>query len=153
MNLELIRRAPIEYLQEVARSLAVYWFPAAGRLASMDLDALRWAWTLLHAAVVLTFLLQLLTVLGVVFLVMTLRRRASGLQVVPGLELPAIQVMAYGLAATIVFYTMVLSCFVDIGEPRQRRPTDLLIVFMCVLGASAWRRLAGPSNTIERERV
>jgi hypothetical protein len=48
MNLALIQRAPMEYLQEVARSFAVYWFPAAGRLAAMDSVAPRWLWVALH---------------------------------------------------------------------------------------------------------
>jgi hypothetical protein len=36
MNIELIGRAPVEYLQEVMRSASGYWFPAAGPLANMS---------------------------------------------------------------------------------------------------------------------
>ena len=36
MNIGLIRRAPVEYLQEVAQSMSIYWFPAAGPLANLD---------------------------------------------------------------------------------------------------------------------
>ena len=50
MNLALIRSAPMEYLQDVARALAGYWFPPAGQLASLDSAAARALWTLLHAA-------------------------------------------------------------------------------------------------------
>jgi hypothetical protein len=50
---------------------------------------------------------------------------------------------AYVLSAAIVGYTMVLSCFLDIGEPRQRRPTDVLILLMCFLGAHLWRVTTG----------
>ena len=39
-----------------------------------------------------------------------------------------------------MFYTMIISCVIDIGEVRQRRATDLLIIFMCVLGAHLWRQ-------------
>ena len=47
----------------------------------------------------------------------------------------------YGsLAGAIVFYNMLLSCFLDIGETRQRRPTEALIIFMCVLGVHLWRQ-------------
>ena len=140
MNLELIRRAPVEYLQEVARSAAVYWFPAAGRLAAMGSDALRWLWTLLHGVVVIGFAVEVVVLAGVWVFVATLPRIAG--KAVPAFDLPAVAVLAYGLSATMVFYTMALSCLVDIGEPRQRRPTDVLIVFMCLLGAFVWRRLA-----------
>jgi hypothetical protein len=46
----------------------------------------------------------------------------------------SLPVVAYLLAAAIVIYTMLLSCFLDIGEPRQRRPTDVLLLFMCFVG-------------------
>ena len=48
--------------------------------------------------------------------------------------------VAYLLSAAIVIYTMLLSCFLDIGEPRQRRPTDELLLFMCFAAAHLWGR-------------
>jgi hypothetical protein len=48
---------------------------------------------------------------------------------------------AWLLSAAIVLYTMLLSCFLDIGEPRQRRPTDVLLLFMCFIGAHVWARI------------
>jgi len=127
MNLTLIRRSPLEYLQEVARSLATYWFPAAGPLAAMDSAPLRRLWTGLHAVLVGTFFVQLIAF--------------AGAAIVQERRNPSTAGLIYVLAATIVFYTMLISCVIDIGEPRQRRSTELLFVFMCIAGVHLWRRM------------
>jgi len=140
LNLLLIRRAPLEYLQEVARAGAVYWFPTFSPLATFDAGALRWAWAATHAALVLLFALQLTAIAGWLLL-----RRA----VLPRHRQPALprrlanprQGLAYVLGVLVVFYTMALTCAIDIGEPRQRRATDAVFVFVCVLGLDAWRRV------------
>jgi hypothetical protein len=141
MNLTLIAAAPIEYLREVARSIADYWFPAAGRLASMNSSFLRWLWASLHAAVIVLFVAQIVVLVGVGIYRGAFRGRllATG----PAFDVTNLQVIAYVVAAAIVFYTMLLSCFLDIGEVRHRRPTDVLIV---------WRRTTGraPSGPVRR---
>ena len=125
MNLELIAQSPVEYLEDVARAFAAYWFPAAGPLASLGSSALRWLWALLHLAVVAV----LIVTPGVVMRAMATR----------GSE-PSHIFVAWLLSAGIVIYTMLLSCFLDIGEPRQRRPTDVLLLFMCFAAAHLWFR-------------
>jgi hypothetical protein len=139
MNVALIRAAPLDYLQEVARSVATYWLPAAGPLASMQSTALRWLWALLHIAVMTVFWLEIVALAGVVLLGIGARSAGAGTTLVE-VNATAHQARAYLLAAVIVFYTMVLSCAIDIGEPRQRRSTDVLIVFMCFVGAHIWRQ-------------
>jgi hypothetical protein len=141
MNLTLIRRAPLAYLQEVARSLAAYWFPAHGALANMGSTLLRWLWTAQHGVLVCFFFLQIAVIVGVAAFSAS-QRFSSGRGNLSGLTIGvnAVQMAAYVLAGAIVFYTMVLSCVIDIGEPRQRRPTDVLVVAMCVLGAHVWRQ-------------
>ena len=141
MNLALIRIAPLEYLQEVAKSMAGYWFPPATPLASMHSSALRWLWGALHAAVTGVFFLQLAVLAGVG--VFEASKRIAGARdraLVPWAGASAFQALAFALAGAIVFYTMLLSNFLDIGDPRQRRPTDVLVVFLCVLGGHVWRR-------------
>lgn len=143
MNLRLIAQSPLEYLEEVGRSLAAYWFPAAGPLAAMGSSALRWLWALLHLT-------------GVVVLTMTagivLRQIPGQPRILPdhgalGSEVPSMHAFAWVLSAAIVIYTMLLSCFLDIGEPRQRRPTDVLLVFMCFIGAHVWMRMRRGTTT------
>jgi high-affinity Fe2+/Pb2+ permease len=86
----------------------------------MGSSPLRWLWALLHLAVLVALMMSV----GVFLRAMPAR--------VPA---PSHMSVAYLLAAGIVIYTMLLSCFLDIGEPRQRRPTDVLILFMCFAAA------------------
>ena len=125
MNLRLIAQSPLEYLEEVGRAFASYWFPAAGRLASMGSSTFRWLWALLHLAVVVVLTMTPAIVLRAI------PTRPSG---------PSYMPAAYLLSAVIVIYLMLLSCFLDIGEPRQRRPTDVLLLFMCVAAVHLWIR-------------
>ncbi|MCL4849565.1 MAG: hypothetical protein KJ066_23680 [Acidobacteria bacterium] len=140
MNLTLIRRAPLEYLQDVAQSMAVYWFPAAGPLAHLGSPVVRWFGTGLHFLVVWCFFLQLVVLAG--FAAADASRRLVGASagLLAQIGVTPAQAIAFALAGVIVFYTMAVTCLVDIGEPRQRRTTDLLVLFMCWLGAWVWWR-------------
>jgi hypothetical protein len=137
MNLTLIKRAPLEYFNEVARSFATYWFPPAGALVDMSGTPWRLVWTMLHVAVLALFFAQLVVLAGVWMLWLT-RRAAGWHDAMRDMSMTRPQASMFLLAGTVVFYTMVLSCVVDIGEVRQRRPTDLFILFMCALGGWAW---------------
>lgn len=151
MNLALISRAPIEYLEDVARSLGSYWLPASGMLATFRSSVLRWLWGVLHLAVVAVFLAQVAALPAVTYF--TARRgswrRGAALPAETG---PPFISLAYLLTGAIVFYTMVLSCILDIGEPRQRRPTDVLIVMMCFLGAHVWKTLLAKGPAADQRR-
>lgn len=136
MNLRLIARAPLEYLTEVGRSVGTYWLPMPAGLASMKSSVLRWTWAVLHLTIVGVFFLQLAVLGGVALFDASRRGAAAG----GAIRATAVQRQAYALAGIIVFYTMILSCTIDIGEPRQRLPTDALIIFMCFLGAQIWRQ-------------
>lgn len=135
LDLLLIRKAPLEYLQEVAKSAATYWFPPAGALASMNSTALRLLWALLHTVVVGLFTLQVVVLIGWVVMKLSAGWRSP---VIPDLGGTSLQATAFTVALTIVLYTMVLSCFLDIGEVRQRRPTDVIVLFACVSGVWVW---------------
>lgn len=132
----LILRAPLNYLSEVGRALGgSYWFPVSNRLANMNSSAVQLSWAVLHFAVVGVFFITVLLIVGAL-----VERLHSGTL----LKLPpqtVLQLQAYVLAGTIVFYTMILSCAVDIGDPRQRQPTDCLIMLMSFLGPILWRRI------------
>lgn len=137
MNLALIRRAPVEYLQEVARSAATYWFPAGGPLAGMRSTPVRWLGVAVHSLVVAIAFAQLVVLAG--FGLFAATARLAGIpRTIPAITATPLQASAYLHAAFIVFYTMAVTCLVDIGEPRQRRPTDALLVFLCFLGAHVW---------------
>ena len=139
MNLRLIAQAPLEYFREVGRSYAAYWFPASGPLATMNSSLLRWSWVVLHLVILGVFFVQLTVVAGVTAL--DFGRGRALLAAANGGNQFSLAFTAYLLAGAIFLYTLLLSCFLDIGEPRQRRSTDVLIVFMCVVGGYLWARL------------
>ena len=66
---------------------------------------------------------------------------------VTGLAIIETATCLYLLAGAIFLYTLLLSCFLDIGEPRQRRPTDVLLLFMCFVGMHLWVRLRRSAAT------
>ena len=87
------------------------------------------------------FFLQFVVLGGVV--AFEASRRMAGLaarEAAPWAGVDRLQASAYLLAGIIVVYTMLITCAIDIGDPRQRRPTDVLVVFMCFLSAHVWRR-------------
>jgi hypothetical protein len=149
MNATLIMAAPLEYLQEVARSLATYWLPAPGPLAALGSRVLRWCAAAVHLLVVGVLFLEL-AVLGGGALLAATRRIAAGRAAVPiGGPASRLALGAWSLALAIVAYTMAISCVIDIGEPRQRKPTDLLILFLCVMGLHLWARAITPGGRAE----
>jgi hypothetical protein len=142
MNLELIRRAPMDYLQEVARSASSFWFPASGRLAAMDSTALRLLWAGLHAGLFSAFLVQLAIVVATAAAAITFRGHAgAGASRLP-IEITGLQAFAYTLGVTIVLYTMIFSCTLDIGEPRQRRSSEAIFITAVALGLFVWNQTA-----------
>ena len=97
------------------------------------------------------FALQLIVLAGV-SLFEASRRMLARRGAVVALGGGATARLGYFLAATIVFYTMAISCVLDIGEVRQRRSTDVIVIFMCVLGAHVWNdRSNDPSATASDE--
>ena len=139
-DLGLIRHAPVPYLRDVVRSAGTYWLPANGVLADFHSTAARAAWLVVHGSVVAIWWLQIATLVGAIVFDLT-RRICSGgpyPRLLQQLSASPTAVASYLLAAFLVFYTMAITCLIDIGEPRQRRPTDLLILFMGALGIHVW---------------
>jgi hypothetical protein len=139
LNLWLIRAAPLQYLEEVARALGPYWFPSARELAIMDSRRLQFAWVSVHFALIGLFALQCIVMSGTALLQISRRLLGTdGGTVRAWLDAHLVESVAYVLAAVIVFYTMTLSCMFDVGDTRQRVPTDVFITFMTVLGGHWW---------------
>jgi hypothetical protein len=65
-------------------------------------------------------------------------------------NITALQAATYTLAGAIVLYTMLISCAVDVGDTRQRVPSDALSFFMLFLGMHIWwRSLRGSAVSSE----
>jgi hypothetical protein len=124
IHLQLIRSHPTAYLLEVGRTLIYYWSPAVpsqtNRSAVLKL---------------LTFTTQV--VLAISFALVCIL--ASGLYLarlvlaIPNWINGAGDRLLYASLMITIFYTALLSCALDWGDPRYRSPTDLLILFAVVL--------------------
>jgi hypothetical protein len=137
LNLLLIRAAPLQYLEEVAKAVGPYWFPSARELAIMSSRRIQLLWVALHFAIVLIFALQFLVMTGMGLHQIT--RWVIGAELPPSaVERDLFRASAYVIATVIVIYTMVLSCMVDVGDTRQRVPTDVFILFLTLLGVHWW---------------
>ena len=140
INLLLIQKAPAHYLQEVVWAFGSYWFPSSGELANFNSRAVQLLWAVINFLLIGGFALNLIVLVaaGIIckrFVVLCDSRPVG--------ELRAIQLqgLIYGLAGTIVIYSAVLTCLVQMGLPRYRVPTDALIIFMLFLGTHLWRCL------------
>ena len=140
LNLLLIRKAPLEYGVEVGHAMVTYWFPWLPEAANFGSRAMQMLWSLLHFGATALFF----AVVGLAAAIAVLLARVGWMRrwIAEGLEpagLAAIAGAVFALAT--IFYTMIVSCAVEIGTPRYRGPTDLLILFVTVLGLSFGSRL------------
>jgi len=138
-NLVLIAKAPLSYLLEVADAVSAYWFPWTQGLANSNTRFVQFLWSVLHFVVIFIFGVQLFALGGT-----QLFGLSKGLMARSPAETPSIlvttphQVFAYCLALTLVVYTMVISCFLNVGIPRYRVPTDPIIILLLFLGVQIW---------------
>lgn len=137
-NFRLIRSAPMGYLNQVTESLPRYWFPANMELANMDSRVFEAIWTLTHFLIIGLFFLQLI-VLGGIGVFQASCRLVSKNNSILSVCTDKLPVIAYSLAAIVLFYTMIITCMFDVGHPRQRTG-DALIIFMLFLGVRIWWR-------------
>jgi 4-amino-4-deoxy-L-arabinose transferase-like glycosyltransferase len=150
LNLLLIRKAPFEYLMAVGESMVGYWFPNDEGLANMNSRVLQSVWALFHFIMVGLFALQLL-VLGGIAIFQTSKRLVAteGKQIID-CSLYRIPVIAYSLSGITLFYTMLITCMVDVGYPRQRSG-DALLVLMSFIGFHIWWRSLRDNPGMKRQ--
>ncbi len=143
INLRLIREAPLNYLGEVARSMATYWMPVSPELANFGSRHLQFAWTFISLLVLLLFFLNTLCLSGLMLLLGIAPPGFRG-RILRPKEMTL--VLAAIISLAVIFYSMAVSAFVEIGNPRYRAPTDALILFTSVLGMELWMRMRRTSN-------
>jgi hypothetical protein len=144
LNLLLIRSAPLTYVHEVVSSFSTYWLPASGILANLNSRYVQLIWSTLHFAVIGVFVFYMTLLTGAGIYLQKLGKTAVwdqndvNRESVNRLHL---QSLLYIVAGAIIFYTAVISCFLEVGDPRYRVPTDGLILAMTILGIDIWHRL------------
>jgi len=144
LNLLLIQKAPLTYLQDVLWAFAAYWLPSSGQVANMNSHFLQLLWGVTQILLTTTFALSLMLIVGSA----TYIKCAALGEILPSSDLKSVQMegLVYGAAATIVMYNAFVTCLIQEGIARFRVPTDALIIFMIFLGLHLWSRLVNLSR-------
>lgn len=132
MNIELIRRAPLLYLQDVGFAMTTYWFPYSTELSNFDSKSVQLISGALHFVIVaLFFIFSLIFVcfaVPMLFSPAIVRKNAISL-----IAYGRLRFMTTALALSIILCSAVVSTAFQVGTQRYRAPTDLLIFFVTVV--------------------
>ena len=140
LNFVLIRAAPLAYLEEVLTAMARYWMPNVGGMGSFGSRVFQGVWGLLHLAIVGLFFVMTALMLGLI--VLTRKRNLPPPAPSDG-DPFAISSERWRLLLgtwAILAYTMLISTVFEMGTPRYRVVTDLLLLFAVALMADLLRR-------------
>ncbi len=148
LNLTLIREAPLEYVVEVSRAMATYWMPASTEVSNFDSSMLQFLWMLVHFVTVFAFFVILFITFGIAFILwrFPFEARDSLYRLIKpyrGWLLPFL------ISVSIIFYTMLISTMMDVGNPRFRTSTDLLMFLVIVVGAYVLNQLSSSPKSSE----
>jgi hypothetical protein len=133
LNIILIRKAPLEYLAEVARANIKFWFPNSNTYSNFNSRYFQFIWTFIHFIVVGIFFFITMFYSNF-FVFLKLFSQKSQTFLLPKKFYKKYFLSFLAIPLFIVFYTMLITSIVDIGDPRQRAPVDLYIFFLVVLG-------------------
>jgi hypothetical protein len=150
INLLLILEAPLHYLHEIILAFSTYWCPSTTGLSNMNSRSLQSLWAVVHYCLICIFFLTMILLIGAITYIRMCHRFVvrSDKGLASELRLSRLRICFYFLAGTIVFYTALISCGIEVGDPRYRVPTDGLIVFMSCLGVHSWRHLVSFSTIV-----
>ena len=134
LNWLLIRTEPRLYLEEVAVAIPTYWFPVTTAVSDFDSRVARLLWTAVQLGVTVLFFCSAAILLGYGSVLATVptapRGRLTSLITSKG----SLFLVSFLVPVAIVIYTMLISIAVNVGNPRHRASTDLLILFTIALG-------------------
>lgn len=133
LNLILIKRAPIQYMLDVASAATRFWFPSTTPHSNFHSRAMQLIWSLLHFIVISIFFLVAITMAGLGVMRWLLPRETRS-KFFPRIKGSDILLPSLVIPFSVVIYTMLVSTMFDGGHQRYRTPTDLLILFLTVLG-------------------
>ncbi len=136
LNLGLIAESPRTYAEDVARATATYWMPETSPRPFTASTSSQLIWSVVGAFVLASFGVVMLMMIGLALIARL--AGASGVAVAVRSAVEESRGSTFGLlfSFAVVFYTMAVSVLVEVGYPRYRVPTDLLIVFASAVGAA-----------------
>jgi hypothetical protein len=140
LNLYLIRQAPLIYIQEVGYSLSNYVLPATNSLSHFSSLPLQAAWTLTHYVTLAAFLLALVIFIAACLWYLAKPKTQRQAEHKAFAANPHLVTLFVFFASFAIFYNLLITILVEMGEPRSRLSTEPLILALCVLGLELWLR-------------
>ena len=141
LNLLLIRKAPIQYMKEVLMALPFYWLPLTTDLSNFNSKIIQFFWITLHFVVIMLFFFFVPIVFGYRVFLFTLPAKIKSGVRLKITNKDTIFFLSFFIAIATIIYTMLVSVAADVGNPRHRAPTELLIFFVVALGIHFWINL------------
>lgn len=133
LNLILIEKAPLEYIVEVTKSIATYWLPSSTDISNFNSRAIQLLWIVVHFTVVTYFFAVFFLALSLLAFIWVFPIEIKRL--ISNLIMPFSHLFApFFISILIIVYTMLISTMAEVGNPRYRTPTDLLMFFALTLG-------------------
>ncbi len=126
INLELILDNPVDYVKEVFRSVSMFWFPTT------DYD--DWPFmvsvfvAIFHGSMIWLFILAQVAVYGCATIILTLRSDTRKAFLNKLSESLSTKFVLLSVINSIIFYNMVVCIVVEVGNPRYRISTDILLL-------------------------
>jgi hypothetical protein len=146
LNLLLIRQAPLEYIVEITKSLSTYWLPSSTDISNFNSRTIQLLWITVHFAVITVFFAVTLLIFSL--FVFTWRFPIEIKSQISNLIKPFHHLfLPFFIAISIIIYTMLISTMIEVGNPRYRTPTDLLIFFALTIGVYFITQLGSQSKS------
>lgn len=124
INLDLIIKKPMSYAREVGHSTASFWLPYKEKDSTFEMGSLEIIFSFIHFVLMGVYFLLLISLVG--YIVSNFFIKGSYTLFDEG---DVLFLIVNSVMVVIVFYTMLISTFIESGNPRFRTPTDLFILF------------------------
>lgn len=142
INLTLILENPLDYLVDVAQSMPIFWFPYINHISYFDSLIIKILLYILHFIVVSIYFLS--TILLFLFLSSLLLINKNKEIFINLLNINKLEIISVALANSIIFYTMIISTFFEVGNPRYRDPVNLIIYFSIIVSIHLFNKIIIP---------
>lgn len=152
LNILLIKKAPLSYVQEVAFSMARYWLPASSKMSHFESRKIQLLWTATHFGIVAIFFLLCLAVIGLAIVALRIRRPyAVRFFDDDTVLMYRLRWLFVGMLFGLIFYNLLVSTLFEVGSPRYRQPTDLFMLAMIAISAELLWRFRIRSDATEKQ--
>jgi len=155
LNLDLIKRYPLLYLQNVGYAMIDFWTPSSSVPTEPRRTLFQVLWALVQAAVLALWAGCLLILSGGSLFIRRGRYRAnSSAKRVCGVQAFGRGVHLQILGSMTVCWVSLIACAFGTGEARYRSPVDLILMACAFQGLGALAKLLGaPSDISERREI